>query len=201
MHPFTNELISKASGITPWRRKLYRSPDEFWHDAESLHYAYVLYRTLRGDYARTFKPDAVLYVGKFPAAYLKTVTTQTVCEQDIHVWQRFLWNQSVVPLLIVRSHKEIRVYTAYTEPRERDSAERIEPILEDVADAIELDQLCTAIEAGTIYEMKPRAFNRSGAVDHYLVKNLNAAARRLAEAQTGGITPENLQETSEPMLG
>jgi hypothetical protein len=152
-----------------------------------------MYRTLRGDYARTFKPDALLYVGKFPAAYMKTVTTETVCEQDIRVWQRFLWNQSVVPLLIVRSRKEIRVYTAYTEPRERNSEERVEPILEYVADAIELDQLYTAIEAGTIYEMRPQAFNRSGAVDHYLVKNLNGAAHQLAEAQSGGITPENIE--------
>jgi hypothetical protein len=189
----TKELISRISGATPWRRKLYRTAGDFWQDAESLHYAYVMYRTLRGDYARTFKPDAILYVGKFPAAYVKTVTAEIVSEQDIRVWQRFLWNQSVVPLLIVKSRSEIRVYTAFTEPRDRDSPDRIQPILESVADAIELDQLYTAIEAGTIYETEPRAFNRSKAVDHYLVKNLNGAARRLAEAQSGGITPANLE--------
>ncbi len=189
----TKELISRTSGVTPWRRKLYRSPDEFWQDAESLHYAYVVYRTLKGDYAHAFKPDAVLYVGKFPAAYMRTVTTESVREQDVRVWQRFLWNQSVVPLLIIRSRKQIRVYTAYTQPRERDSTDRIEPILDVLADAIELDQLYTAIEAGSIYEVKPDAFNHSRAVDHYLVANLNAAAHQLAATQSGGINPENLK--------
>jgi len=135
----------------------------------------------------------VFYVGRSPGAYIKTLGTNTISEQDVRVWQRFLWNQSVVPLLIVKSRKEIRVYTAYTQPLENESTERIEPILEDAADALELDQLYAAVEAGTIYEVKPEAFNRSRAVDYYLVKNLNAAAHQLAETQVRGVTPENLE--------
>jgi len=157
-----------------------------------LHYAYLVYRTLRGDHKRIFRPDAVFYVGKSPAAYLKTVKTGKISDADVRDWQRFLWNQAVVPMLIVQSRTEIHVYTAYTQPDKRESTQRIESLLETTADALELDQLWTAIESGTIYAAAPDAFNRSYAVDQFLLNNLNAAARQLALTQHEGLTPENL---------
>ena len=188
----TKQVVIEASNITPWPRKIYRNADEFWRSSEGLglHYAYAVYRALRGDYKHILQPDAVFYVGKSPAAYLKTVRTNTILEDDVRDWQRFLWNQTVVPMLIIKSRTQIRVYTAYTQPKERQSEERIASILETTADALELDRLWTAIEAGTIYEQSPEAFSRNYAVDRYLLDNLNAAAHQLAETQKGGIKKE-----------
>jgi hypothetical protein len=189
----TNQLIRETTSVTPWPRKIYHTDSDFWKDSKDLHYAYIIYRTLRGDYARIFKPDAVFYVCRSPAAYLKKVRTNKISEADVRDWQRFLWNQAVVPMLIVQSRTQIHVYTAYTQPKERDSTERIQAILEDTVDALELDQIWTAIEAGTLYEEKPEAFRRSQAVDRFLLDNLNVAARKLSATQRGGITQKNLE--------
>ena len=178
--------IAETESVTPWSRKLYRNAEEFWNESDGLHYAYLIYRTLRGDYDQ-FKPDAVFYVGKSPAAYLKKVDGPKIPEDDIRVWQRFLWHHTVVPMLIVGSKTQVQVYTAYTPPKEKD---RITPILEAAADALKLDQLLTAIEAGTIYEEKPEAFYKLHAVDRYLLDQLNVAAVQLAETQEGGVGDE-----------
>ena len=179
------QTISEVVSVTPWSRQIYHDADSFWRESKKLHHAYMVYRTLRGDYKHIFQPDAVFYVGKSPAAYLKKVRTNTIPDEDIRQWQRFLWNQAVVPLLIVKSPTKIHVYTAYTKPKKEGSEQRIEAILEDVADTLELDQLWTAIESGMIYEQKPEAFLRNNAVDQYLIDNLNATALQLANTQPG----------------
>nr|NQU92991.1 N-6 DNA methylase [Bacteroidota bacterium] len=186
-------VLAETSGVTPWSRRLYKDADEFWKDSEGLHHAYLIYRTLRGDYADLFTPDAVFYVGRSPAAYLKKVRTNEISEEDERQWQRFLWNQAVVPMLIVKSRMRIRVYTAYTQPKEQGSQEKIALVLDEAAVALELDQLWTAIEAGTIYEFKPELFKKSHSVDKFLLDNLNATAHQLAATQEGGVNEENLK--------
>ncbi|OHB75194.1 MAG: hypothetical protein A2Z25_03820 [Planctomycetes bacterium RBG_16_55_9] len=171
--------------VTPWPRQIYDNADSFWQESKGLHYAYMVYRTLRGDYKHIFQPDAVFYVGRSPAAYLKKVNAKTISDEDIRQWQRFLWNQAVVPLLIVKSRNRVHVYTAYTKPEKNDSQQRIQSILEYVADTLELEQLWTAIESGMIYRQRPEAFLRDNAVDRYLIVNLNATALRLADTQSG----------------
>ncbi len=183
MDTITTESIIKTSSITPWPRKLYRNAEEFWRNSQGFHYAYLIYRTLRGDHKRTFQPDAVFYVGKSPAAYLKNV--DEIREEDVGQWQRFLWNQAIVPMLIIKSPIKVRVYTAYSQPQKSDSTEKIQSLLEDTADALKLDKLWTAIESGMIYELKPEAFKREHAVDQYLLDNLNAAGQLLAKTQPG----------------
>ena len=179
------QTISEIVNVTPWSRHIYHDADSFWQESRGLHHAYIVYRTLRGDYKRIFQPDAVFYVGRSPAAYLKKVKTNKISDEDIRQWQRFLWNQTVVPLLIVKSLTQVHVYTAYTKPEKKGSEQRIQSILEDVADTLELDQLWTAIESGMIYKQKPDAFLRNNAVDQYLLDNLNATALRLAKTQPG----------------
>jgi type I restriction-modification system DNA methylase subunit len=184
------QTISEVVSVTPWSRQIYHDADSFWQESKGLHYAYIVYRTLRGDYKRIFQPDAVFYVGKSPAAYLKKVKTNKISDEDIRQWQRFLWNQAVVPLLIIKSRTQVHVYTAYTKPEKKDSEQRIQSILEDVAETLELDQLWTAIESGMIYKQKPDAFLRNNAVDQYLLNNLNDAAHQLAETQDGSSKKE-----------
>ncbi|MBN2211144.1 MAG: N-6 DNA methylase [Sedimentisphaerales bacterium] len=182
--------ISDIVGAAPWSRQIYHDADSFWRESKGLHYAYLIYRTLRGDYKRVFQPDAVFYVGKSPAAYLKKVNTTTISDEDIRRWQRFLWNQAVVPMLVVQSRTKVHVYTAYTPPKKEKSEERIISILENVRDMLELDQLWALIESGMIYEKNPHAFLRSGAVDTELLRNLNYTALQLAETQNGNTKKE-----------
>jgi len=177
--------ISEIVDVTPWSRQIYHDADSFWQESKGLHYAYMVYRTLRGDYKHIFQPDAVFYVGKSPAAYLKKVKAKRISDEDIRQWQRFLWNQTVVPLLIVKTPTQIHVYTAYTKPEKQENEQRIENILEGVADTLELDQLWTAIESGMIYKQKPEAFLRNNAVDQYLLDSLNATALQLAKTRPG----------------
>lgn len=184
------QTISEIVNVTPWSRHIYHDADSFWQESRGLHHAYIVYRTLRGDYKRIFQPDAVFYVGRSPAAYLKKVKTNKISDEDIRQWQRFLWNQTVVPLLIVKSLTQVHVYTAYTKPEKKGSEQRIQSILEDVADTLELDQLWTAIESGMIYKQKPDAFLRNNAVDQYLLDNLNTTALRLAKTQPGRTNQE-----------
>lgn len=193
METMPKQRIFETSSITPWSRKLYCNADEFWRNSEDLHHAYIIYRTLNRYYEDIFEPDAVFYVGKSPAAYLKTVKTNDISEDDVRRWHRFLWNQAVVPMLIIKSSTQIRVYTAYTKPEEQSSSNRIASILDATADSLKLDQLLTAIEAGTIFEDKPELFQRSQSVDRYLLRSLNATAHRLAETQKGNMNKINLK--------
>ncbi len=179
------QTISEVVNITPWSKQIYHDADSFWRESKGLHHAYMVYRTLRGNYKHIFQPDAVFYVGKSPAAYLKKVKAKKIQDEDIRQWQRFLWNQAVVPLLIVKSPTQIHAYTAYTKPEKKGSERRIQSILEDVADTLKLDQLWNAIESGMIYKQKPEAFLRNNAVDQYLLDNLNATALQLAKTQPG----------------
>jgi len=184
------QTISEVVNVTPWPRKLYRNADEFWEDSKELHHWYTVYRTLAGEHD-DFKPDAVFYVGKSPSAYL--IETKDISDEDVRRWQRFLWNQAIVPMLVVKSNTKTNVYTAYTKPQKPDSQHRIISILGDTADILELDQLWTAIEAGTIYKKSPDSFQRQNAVDSFLLTNLNAAANQIAETQEGNDKQENLK--------
>lgn len=198
------QTISEVVNVTPWSRQIYHDANSFWQESKGLHYAYIVYRTLRGDFKRTFQPDAIFYVGKSPAAYLKKVNTNKISDEDIRQWQRFLWNQAVVPLLIVKSLTKVHVYTAYTKPEKEGSEQRIQFILEYVAGTLELDQLWTAIESGVIYKRKPDAFLRNNAVDRELLRNLNYTAIRLAETQKVSIKEEkekNLEFTHHFLTG
>lgn len=184
------QTISEVVNVTPWSRKLYRNAGEFWEDSKELHHWYTVYRTLAGEHD-DFKPDAVFYVGKSPSAYL--IETKDISEEDVRRWQRFLWNQTIVPMLVVKSTTKISVYTAYTKPQKTESQQKIVPILVDTADILELEKLWTAIEAGTIYEARPDSFQRQNAVDRFLLANLNAAANQIAETQKGNDRQENLK--------
>ena len=184
------ETISEIVNVTPWHRKLYHNADEFWRESKDLHHWYTVYRTLAGEHD-DFKPDAVFYVGKSPSAYL--IETKDILEEDVRRWQRFLWNQTIVPMLVVKSTKKISVYTAYTKPQKPESQQTIISILGDTADILELEQLWTEIEAGTIYEERPDSFQRQNAVDRFLLANLKAAANQIAETQEGNDKQENLK--------
>jgi len=192
MRTKTEKAETPLAGATPWPKRLYRTEAALDRDSARLHHVHLVRRTLGGHHACLFQPDAVFYVGNSPAAYLKDVGSKPFDEAEVREWHRFLWNQSVVPFLILTSKTQVRVYTAQARPAKPGDSRNIEAIISDTADALKLDQLLTEIESGSIYRRKPEAWGRRESVDHYLLRNLNATARRLASAQPDGETPENL---------
>lgn len=174
----------------PWESLTF-SNQNFWDNASNLYYAYIVNRTLAGDFKHVFQPDEVIYVGKYPSAYL--ISVDQFREDELRRWQRFLWNQAVVPLLIVRSRDQIRVYSANESPLSDNSDQRITYILSCTADALELSQIYASLQTGSFYTEHRARIKRQNAVDQYLLRNLNAAAKKLAAAQDGGINSENLE--------
>ena len=180
-----SHILHDTNVVSPWTKRLYGDSD-FWTCSDGLFHAYAVHRTLRGDYQHVFHPDRVMYVGKYPAAYLKTLASDAFPDPDVvRKWQQFLWNQAVVPVLIIQTRTKMRVYAANVQPRSSasDSTEgALCHVLETTADAIELDKIKTDIETGKLYEDHPAHFDRSLSVDQYLLHNLNAAAKTLTAA-------------------
>ncbi len=185
------------TATVPWPKRLYRRADRFLRDSAGLHHAFLVHKTLRGDYQHIFKPDSVYYVGKSPAAYIKQVNGNSFPEGDIQKWQCFLWNQAVVPMLIVKSTTQIRVYTACTLPSKLSKPGtgdgQIAHILRDAADALTLDRLLAEIEAGDVYGERPELFDRSNAVDGALLRQLKHTAKGLTSTLSGDDEQEKLR--------
>jgi len=183
---FTNKPEATTLNSLPWGNAVF-TKDNFWINSEGLHYAHLINRTLSGEYAHTFRPDHIFYVGKYPAAYIKTV--DSFSEPDIRNWHRFLWNQAVVPILILQDRTKIRVYTANESPVE--VGKDIPKILEDTADALEA--LKNSIEEGKFYEDHKNSFQRNTTVDHYLLAQLNATASGMAQTLGSHDVTSNLE--------
>lgn len=131
---------------------------------------------------RRLKLDAALYVDRVPTAYFKRV--KRLDAKNIREWQTYLWNQHVVPLLVVISDTQINVYSGQALPTDKDDdvdgSGRLVQVFGKVADVLELDQVIASIETGEIFR-KPDSFNRKHAVDRCLLENLTKTATDLTD--------------------
>ena len=172
-------MSSKSPTVssTPWKKAIFDQNEfyDVWIKSDRFFYAHLVNQTLRGAYDYLLKPDQVFYVGPYPTAYILTVDDTPSIEDEVK-WRKFLWNQSVVPILIVKIAKqEIRVYTA------NEYKQDIAKTLTLTADA--LDLLETRIESGAFFGgANSDHFKRDQAVDHYLLTNLNDAVGILCKA-------------------
>ena len=161
---------------TPWKKTIYNQSEFYasWEKSDRFFHAHLVSQTLRGAYSYLLKPDQVFYVGSYPTAYILEVDNVPT-EAEEENWRKFLWNQSVVPILIVKvAKKEIRVYTA------NEYKHSIAETLTFAADA--LDLLETKIESGAFFGENSEHFDRKEAVDHYLLTNLNDAVEKLCQS-------------------
>ena len=161
---------------TPWKKTIYNQKEfyESWEKSDRFFYAHLVNQTLRGAYRYLLQPDQIFYVGPYPTAYILSVDDTPTNEYE-EKWRKFLWNQSVVPILIVKvAKKEIRVYTA--NEYKHDIAET----LTYTADT--LDLLETTIESGSFFGDNATRFKRDQAVDHYLLTNLSDAVGVLCKS-------------------
>jgi len=136
------------------------------------------------------KLDAVLYVERVPTAYFKRV--RRLDAANIRSWQTDLWNQHIVPLLVIISDTQVKVYSGQALPADKgedvDGNGRLVEIFGEVADVLELEVLAS-IQTGEIFR-KPDSFNRNHAVDRCLLENLTATAKQLINCPNDPFTPE-----------
>ena len=137
--------------------------------------------------------DAVLYVDRAPTAYFKRVENSTAAPEDIKEWQTYLWNQHIVPLLVVISDTQIKVYSGQALPTEGtkdiDDDGRLVKVFDKVADGLELDEVLTSIETGEIFR-NSESFNRKHAVDRCLLEQLTGTAKKLIHSPIKPFQPE-----------
>jgi len=171
-----------------YRRGLFTSSEQIGRDDPLLQHSH----TVRRAFDR-LDLDAVLYVGHAPTAYFKRVKNSTAAPEDIKRWQTYLWNQHVVPLLVVISDTQIKVYSGQALPTDKDKDiddnGRLVKIFDKIADVLELDEVLASIETGEIFR-EPGSFNRKHAVDRCLLEQLTEAAKKLIYSPVKPFTAE-----------
>lgn len=140
---------------------------------------------------RRLNLDAVLYVDRMPTAYFKRV--RRLDAKKIRQWHTYMWNQHIVPLLVIISDTQIKVYSGQALPTDKDDdvdgSGRLVQVFGEVADVLELDQVLASIETGEIFR-KSDSFNRKHAVDRCLLENLTKTATNLTDCPNKPFTAE-----------
>jgi len=171
-----------------YRRGLFTSAEQINRDGPLLQHSH----TVRRAFDR-LDLDAVLYVDRAPTAYFKRVKNSTAAPKDIRRWQTYLWNQHIVPLLVVISDTQIKVYSSQALPtnndKDIDDDGRLVKVFDKVADVLELDEVLASIETGEIFR-EPDSFNRKNAVDRCLLENLTKTAEKLIHSPVKLFTAE-----------
>jgi len=128
--------------------------------------------------------DGVLCVDGRPMVYLceaKRFTTEQKRER-----QRFVWNQGLVPLLVLLTPGQVEVYSGVRKPLKPDAPDdtldsTLIPDLGNIAKALECAKFVRSVETGQFFHDRRDFFPAGEAVDRCLVKNLVQAARRLKD--------------------
>lgn len=128
--------------------------------------------------------DGVLCVDGRPMVYLceaKRFTTEQKRER-----QRFVWNQGLVPLLVLMMPGQVEVYSGVRKPLKPDAPDdtpdgTMIPDLGNIAKAMECAKFVRSVETGQFFHDHRDFFPPGEAVDRCLVMNLVQAARRLKD--------------------
>jgi len=131
--------------------------------------------------------SAVLCVDGRPTVYLcEAKRFSAEKKRQIH---RFVWNQSLVPLVILGTPNTVEVHSAVRFPEREISDERLFETrssslilqLNRIAETLELSNFVRSIETGQFFQDHAAFFPSDQTVDRCLLTNLIAAARRLKE--------------------
>ncbi|HUT29564.1 MAG TPA: hypothetical protein VMX13_07225 [Sedimentisphaerales bacterium] len=132
---------------------------------------------LKGVYTLLYSPHKLSTSSLTPVVYVCEADNEAKAEQ-IH---KRVWNQNIVPFLIVVTPKNIRLYSGFEYKRNQSDKERV---LEVAINAKEvLDKLSAlkseSIDSGDIWKRRP--ISVEGRVDRHLLANLEI----LSEVLTG----------------
>jgi len=127
----------------------------------------------------------VLCVDGRPTVYLCEAKRFTTGQK--YEYQRFVWNQGLVPLLLFLTPGQVEAHSGVRKPAKPGSPdESIEhtliPNLGHLAEALECAKFVRSIETGQFFHDQRDFFPTNEAVDRCLVQNLVDAARRLKKA-------------------
>ena len=126
--------------------------------------------------------SGVLCVDGRPTVYLceaKRFTTEQKRER-----QRFVWNQGLVPLLVLLTPGQVEVHSGVRKPLKLNAPDdtpddSLIPNLENIAETLECAKFIRSIETGQFFHDQRTFFPANQAVDRCLVENLIEAARQL----------------------
>ena len=130
---------------------------------------------------------AVLCVDGRPTVYLcQAKKFSPERKRDI---QRFVWNQSLVPLVVLETLNAVEVHSTvkFPEPSDEDrdlfeaKSSSLIVSLGHVAETLELANFVRSVETGQFFQDHAEFFPPDQTVDRSLLRNLIVAARRLTE--------------------
>lgn len=101
--------------------------------------------------------------------------------------QRFVWNQGLVPLLVLLTPGQVEVYSGVRKPLKPDAPDDTPDTalisdLGNIAETLECAKFIRSVETGQFFQDRRDFFPPGQAVDRCLVANLVQAARRLKNA-------------------
>ena len=102
-------------------------------------------------------------------------------------FQRFVWNQGLVPLLVLISTGSVEVHSGVRTPTKPDASQdeaehSLITDLANIAEAVECAKFIRSIETGQFFHNHADCFPPGESVDRCLVKNLIHAAQKLTAA-------------------
>jgi N-6 DNA Methylase len=126
----------------------------------------------------------VLCVDGRPMVYLCEAKRFTTEQKRAH--QRFVWNQGLVPLLVLLTPGQVEVHSGVRKPLNPEASDDTPDTtlisdLGNITRALECAKFVRSVETGQFFQDRRDYFLPSEAVDRCLVRNLVQAALRLKE--------------------
>ena len=163
-----------------------RGPHEFFRNLEEINSAdpiplhvHVMRRAWK-----EMGLGGILCIERIPVVYFKEIRQPS--QSQLRKLQRQLWNQSIAPILVVITVREVLVYSGLALPAKDDEnvdeSNRLVKTFNKLADALKIRQFVRGVELGEFFRTNPESFDPGHKVDQYLLENLDAA-RNLLETQ------------------
>jgi type I restriction-modification system DNA methylase subunit len=131
--------------------------------------------------------DGILCIDKVPVIYFKQMDDPSA--DELRILQRQLWNQSIVPILVIVTSREVLVYSGLALPARDDEDVNANNRLVDtfnlLADSLRIRRFIKSVELGEFFRTNPDSFDPDQKVDQYLLENLKAARDALEKSETG----------------
>lgn len=130
--------------------------------------------------------DGILCIDKVPVVYFKQI--QNPSPEELRILQQRLWNQSIVPVLVIITSTEVLAYSGLALParedEEVDANNRLVATFNLLTDALKIRRFVKSVELGEFFRTNPDSFNPDHKVDHYLLENLKAVRDALEQTET-----------------
>jgi len=165
----SKKLIKDFDLVEEAAPDFFRSADDIEEHAGRHKYSHLMRRAWE-----TMHLNGILCIEGRPTVYFKEVERIDSLRQ----WQRYrkFWNQGLATLLVVKSPKEVQVFSSLAEPAKEDSAlEDEHRLVETLKSTTEILNLVRRVQSGQIYRDHPESFKPDKAVDKFLLENLKNA--------------------------